>query len=311
MSGAKSAVIDKSNPGPLKLRLPASSANLGPGFDAAALAMSLYLEIDAAVAAEFSIDASGRNAEQCRKLDDNLILDTYRDVLGRYGRAVTPLAITMRNGIPLGMGCGSSAAGILAGVALAAHFGGLQWGHAQILDEACRIEGHPDNVAACWLGGMTVSTMVDGKCVAASVTPPEDWGLVLVLPNAPLSTKKARALLPEQYSRADTVFNVQRMALLTAAFAQGRGDLLALAMQDRMHQPYRAPLCSLLGALEPLAGSDGILGVALSGAGPSVLLVVEKSCDSDVILNAVKGAIGNESAEIVQCVPERYAAMME
>jgi len=301
--------VSASDVGSLKLKLPATSANLGPGFDAAGLAISLYLEIDVLVATEFSIDASGRDAALCARLKNNLILDTYRDVLARHGQPVTPLAITMRNGIPLGMGCGSSAAGILAGIALAAHFGRLNWGREEILDEACRIEGHPDNVAPCWLGGMVVSAMQEGKCAAVSIAPPSGWGLILVLPDEPLSTKKARALLPEQYSRADAVFNVQRVALLTAAFAAGRGDLLAMAMQDKIHQPYRTAVCPLLDALTPLAGKHGILGVALSGAGPSVLMVVDLAADKGQIVDIIQQK-SPQNIEIVQCLTEANPAQV-
>jgi homoserine kinase len=174
------------------------------------------------------------------------------------------------------MGCGSSASALLAGILLANHFGNLNWTAQQILEEACRREGHPDNVAACYLGGMTVSSITKNGLVTATFGQDLNWSLLLALPSASLSTKKARALLPAHYSREDAVANIQATALLVAAFAQGRGDLLRTAMQDRLHQPYRAKACPLLPLLLPLAditGNPSILGVALSGAGPSVLLI--------------------------------------
>ncbi len=119
------------------MRLPATSANLGPGFDAFAVALDLYLEIDAEAAAEFSIAATGRDRERCSRLENNLILETYKSLLESNGRPVVPLVIRMTNGIPLGMGCGSSAAGRLAGIVLAAHFGQLDWSSERILEEAC------------------------------------------------------------------------------------------------------------------------------------------------------------------------------
>ncbi len=256
----------------LRLRLPATSANLGPGFDSLALALDLYLEIEAVAASDFFIAASGRNSGLCAEIADNLLIATYRAIAGADAR---PLAIIMRNGIPLGMGCGSSAATRLAGVALAAHFHGLGWDRPRILDEATRLEGHPDNTAACWLGGMTASCSVEGRVEAVSVPPPAQWKAVVVCPERPLATSTSRAVLPDQYSRADAVANVQRAAMLTAAFALGRGDLLQTATADRMHQPYRERACPLLPRLLPLAGSAGILSVTLSGAGPSVLLLVE------------------------------------
>src|SRR5271157_4108343 len=155
------------------LRLPATSANLGPGFDTAAVALDFYLEIEAEPAEEFSIAATGRDADRCARLEDNLILDLYRKLLRENGRPVVPLAIQMRNQIPLGMGCGSSAAGRLAGIALAVHFGALGWGSERILQEASTLEGHPDNAAACWLGGFVAAASDHGRLHVARVTPPE------------------------------------------------------------------------------------------------------------------------------------------
>lgn len=255
--------------------MPATSANLGPGFDAAGLALSMRLTIEAQVGPGFQIEATGRDAGLCAALENNLIFNTYREVLGRAGAAVVPLHLKLHNEIPLGMGCGSSAAALLAGVALADHFGDLKWTDAAIVAEASRIEGHPDNVTACWYGGFTVSAPV-GEAVEvatfADLATTGGWEMLLAVQPTSLATKKARALLPDSYSKADTIFNVQRAALLVAAFAQGRLELLATAMQDRMHQPYRAEACPLLKTLLPLMQEPEIAGVALSGAGPSVLL---------------------------------------
>jgi homoserine kinase len=256
----------------LRIALPATSANLGPGFDAAGLALSMHLTIEAHSAAAFEVRATGRDAALCAALENNLILDTYRDVLARAGVAVQPVHLTLHNEIPLGMGCGSSAAALLAGVALADHFGRLKLADADVVAEASRREGHPDNVAACWYGGFTVSAEDNGRIEAATFPGDPTWEMLLAVPAASLATKKARALLPESYSKADAIFNVQRASLLVAAFAQGRLDLLATAMQDRMHQPFRADACPLLKTLLPLAAEPEIAGVALSGAGPSVLL---------------------------------------
>lgn len=278
---------------PLHLRLPATSANLGPGFDAVGLAMALYLTIDATAAEEFRIDATGRNADLCANLENNLILTTYMDVLAVRGILAPALHLRLHNEIPLGMGCGSSASALLAGILLANHFGKLNWTAREILEEACRREGHPDNVAACYLGGMTISSITKTGLVTATCGQDLNWSLLVALPSASLSTKKARALLPAHYSREDAVANIQATALLVAAFSQGRGELLRTAMQDRMHQPYRAKACPLLPLLVPLTeigGGSAILGVALSGAGPSVLLIVANPAPAldDVIRQAAK-----------------------
>jgi homoserine kinase len=260
----------------LQLRLPATSANLGPAFDAAAIALDLYLKLDARPAADFSIIASGRDRDICEALEDHLILNTYREVLCAQGRKVTPLSLRIENDIPIGKGCGSSAAARLAGIAVANHFGRLRWNDAQIIGEASRREHHPDNASACWIGGLTIARMsAEGEVQAVGIRPKGKWPLLLVVPPEALSTELARNVLPAHYSRADAVVNVQNCMLLLAAFTQGRHDLLSVALEDRIHQPYRSRLCPLLPALQPLTGKGGILGVALSGAGPSVLIFLD------------------------------------
>ena len=275
----------------VRLKLPATSANLGPGFDALGLAMELYLEVEAAVAAEFSIVAEGRDAALVGSLEGNLMVETYRD-LAPAGPA---LALRVVNGIPLGMGCGSSAAALVAGVMLANHFGDLGMSRDEVMTEASLREGHPDNVAACVLGGLTASAMNAGKVTAASFGADLPWRLVLALPPATLATSEARALLPESYSRADAVANVQATALLVAAFALGRQDLLLAGTRDRMHQPYRMAACPLLERLLPLAGKGGILSVSLSGAGPSVLMILEGTADIYIVTDAA-----GEGVELVE-----------
>jgi homoserine kinase len=277
----------------IKLRLPATSANLGSGFDTAAVALDFYLEIEAEAGEEFSILASGLDAERCARLEDNLILEIYKKLLTSNGRAVVPLKIRMVNDIPLGMGCGSSAAGRLAAIALANHFGQLGWTSEQILEEACALEGHPDNAVACWLGGFVVAASEGRKVHVARVIPPADWRVILVLATEPLATSSARAVLPDSYSRADAVANIQAASLLGLAFAQGRGDLLRIAMTDRIHQPYRAEICPLLPRLLPLAGSDGILAAALSGAGPAVLVIVESEASLETASAAIEAAVAD------------------
>ncbi len=260
----------------MQLVLPATSANLGPAFDAAALAFGLFLRVRARAAVGFSLVTRGRDAETCGCLENHLIVTTYQEVLQAERKPVQPLALRIDNQIPIGKGCGSSAAARLAGIALAVHFGGLSWNDSRIIGEAARREHHPDNAAACWMGGLAVARRFDdARAQVAPIKPKGKWPLLLAVPEESLSTEQARRVLPAHYSRADAVTNVQNSMLLLAAFVQGRGDLLASALEDRLHQPYRAPLCPLLPALQKLAGKSGILGVALSGAGPSVLLFLE------------------------------------
>ncbi len=292
-----------------RMRLPATSANLGSGFDAAAIALDFFLEIEAETAEEFSIIATGHDSDLCSRLENNLILDIYSRVLTENGRTVSPLAIRMQNDIPLGMGCGSSAAGRLAAIAMAVHFGELDWPPDRILEEACALEGHPDNAAACWLGGF-VAAANEGRAVrVARVSPPRNWRAIVVLPSESLATSKARAVLPASYTSADVVANIQAVSMLGLAFAQGRGDLLRVAMQDRIHQPYRAQMCPLLPSLLPLAGTSGILGVSLSGAGPAVLVIVEGEVEIDGASKAILGVMQNQCApELLRCEFEENGA---
>jgi homoserine kinase len=220
--------------------------------------------------------ATGRDQDICGNLQEHLILNTYREVLQAADRKITPLAIRIDNDIPIGKGCGSSAAARLAGIAMAAHFGNLRWSDPQIVGEASRREHHPDNASACWMGGLTVARMSgEAEAQVASIRPKGKWPLLLAVPEQSLSTEEARRVLPAQYSRADAITNVQNSMLLLAALTQGRPDFLAAALEDRIHQPYRAALCPLLPCLQELKGKDGVLGAVLSGAGPSVLMFID------------------------------------
>jgi homoserine kinase len=286
----------------IALALPATSANLGPAFDAAALAFQLYLKVEARLAEEFTIAVSGRDDDVCGRLENHLILTTYREVLERAGKTALPLAVKIRNEIPIGKGCGSSAAARLAGIALAVHFGKLGWSDQRIVGEASAREHHPDNAAACWMGGVVVARMSsDAEAEVIKIKPKGGWPLLLAVPPDPLSTEEARRVLPTQYSREDAVVNVQNSMMLLAALTQGRRDSLATALRDRLHQPYRAALCPLLPALQACVGKDGIRGVALSGAGPSVLVFLDPKIPATRSLAAARACLKGSglSAELL------------
>jgi len=258
-------------PPPFAITLPATSANLGPAFDSAAIALRLHLRIRAVAAPEFRIHAAGRDSEICGRLDPNLVLETYRDVLESYGRKPVPLALTIRNDMPIGKGTGSSAAARLAAISMAVHFGGLKWNDDRVLAEAARRERHVDNVAACWLGG--VALVYPGG--ALRLRTHVKWPLLLAVTPHPLLTEHSRAVLPDCYPRADAVANVQHAMLLSAALVEGSSTLLRYALRDHFHEPYRGPLCPLLAPLRALSSEKGVLGAVLSGAGPSVLMVLD------------------------------------
>jgi homoserine kinase len=259
-----------------RVRVPASSANLGPGFDALGLGLDLYLECRFRTAAALTIRAAGRDAHTISPGPDNLIWQTALRVAADAGKTMPAIELEIANDIPIGKGLGSSAAALTAGVVIASEVLGLNWEQDRVLDEAARIEGHPDNVAACVLGAIVASAIdSEGKARAVRLDLNPHYGVAVVVPDYVLSTSKAREVLPTTYSRADAVFNVQRSALLIVALATGATSAFPTALEDRMHQPYRFPLVPGLDEISKLR-AQGLLGCALSGAGPSILVFHER-----------------------------------
>jgi homoserine kinase len=210
----------------------------------------------------------------------------------------------VHNDIPLGKGLGSSAAALTAGVVIAEQLLGLHWKKGRVLDEAAKIEGHPDNVAACVLGSI-VTSAIDSGGVARAVRLElhERYDVAVVVPDFVLPTSKARSVLPDCYSKQDAIFNVQRAALLVAALATGATSAFPTALEDRMHQPYRA--CLVPGLEEALKlRAPGLLGCALSGAGPSIVVFFERGFEEVCDLVCQIFALHNSHAEVI---PARIA----
>lgn len=262
------------------VRVPASSANLGPGFDALGLALGVYLTCRFRRSDTLAIRTSGRDAAQIPAGPDNLIWQTTVAVGKSLGMPVPPIELEIVNDIPIGKGMGSSAAALTAGVVIADHLLDLNWKPLRILDEAARLEGHPDNVAPCTLGSI-VASAIDSGGVTRSIRLdlPKRFGIAVVVPDFDLPTSLARSVLPDSYSRADAVFNVQRASLLIAALATGSIWAFPAALEDRFHQPYRAPLVPGLEEILKLR-APGLLGCVLSGAGPSILVFYEQGSES-------------------------------
>ena len=259
-----------------RLRVPASSANLGPGFDALALALGIYLECRFRPAKKLAIRLSGRDAAMISDQADNLIWQTAAGIARDLGLAMPPIELEIENGIPLGKGLGSSAAALTAGVVIADAVLNLRWPPRRVLDEAARIEGHPDNVAACVHGAIVASATDSlGMTHAVRMDLHPRYAIAIVVPDFLLPTVDARRVLPDSYTRADTIFNVQRSALLITALATGETDAFPTALEDRLHQPYRASLVPGLEEIIKLR-AKGLLGCALSGAGPSILVFYER-----------------------------------
>jgi len=262
------------------VRVPASSANLGPGFDALGMALGVYLTCRFRQSESLAIRAEGRDAEGIPTGPENLIWQTAVAVAESLALEMPPIELEIRNDIPLGKGMGSSAAALTAGVVIADRLLELGWKPLRILDEAARLEGHPDNVAACTLGSIVASAIDSGGVArAVRLELPQRFGVAIVVPDFDLPTVKARAVLPASYSREDAVFNVQRAALLMAALASGANWAFPAALEDRFHQPYRVPLVPGLDEILALR-APGLLGCVLSGAGPSILVFYERGYEA-------------------------------
>jgi homoserine kinase len=261
------------------VRVPASSANLGPGFDALGLALDLHLTCRFRPSATLAIQVCGRDAELISPGPDNLIWQTALRVASDTALEMPPTELEIANDIPIGNGLGSSAAALTAGVVIASEVLHLEWDAERVLHEAAHIEGHPDNVAACVLGGI-VASAIDSEGIARAVRMElhEHYGVAVVVPDFLLPTVEARRVLPESYSRYDTIFNVQRSALLIAALTRGVTDAFPAALEDRLHQPYRFSLVPGLEEMTRLR-APGLLGCALSGAGPSILVFHERNSE--------------------------------
>ncbi len=256
----------------LRVRVPASSANLGPGFDTFALALPLLAEFELRPAKTWSVTVEG-DGQGIPPDDENLFVVSARAVAKALGRELVAQHVTQRSAIPIARGLGSSAAAIVGGAVAANTLLGEPFDRRTLLRIASEVEGHADNVAAALYGAFTVALPDDGGPFATRLVFPRTWRVCLLIPGRPLSTEQARAVLPAQVSRDDAVFNVAHGAALIAAVMRADGALLALAMVDRLHQAARTKLVPALGEIITAAREAGAFGAALSGAGPSVLAV--------------------------------------
>lgn len=257
------------------VRVPASTSNLGPGFDALGLALGLQTSISAEPAEAAELRIWGEGAALLPRGADNLILRRMRQMAELLGRELPPLRIEVESGIPLERGLGASGAASLCGLLAADALldGGLD--QQAMLELAVRLEGHPDNVTPSLLGGCTVSA-IDGQRVVALRVPWDNrLRIALCVPELAMQTAAARALLPPSYSRADAAYNIQRTGLLVAALATQSYHALRTAVEDRLHQSYRAAMFPALPNLIAAAHEAGAYGAFLSGAGSTVAAIAE------------------------------------
>jgi len=273
----------------VRVRVPASSANLGPGFDALALALALHNEIEIEESDRVVVRVQGEGQGRLDTGADNVVARAVRMAFEVVGRSFSGAAIDCVNRIPLSRGLGSSAAAWVGGLVGANALLGSPLDQDALLTLAARAEGHPDNVAAALLGGLAVSCSTDSGVVAVPLPVPDGLGWVALVPDVESATSEARAVLPDSVSRADAVFNVQCVSLLLASLATARLELLASAMRDRLHQPYRLRLFPWMSAVERAASEAGALACALSGAGSAMLAVVRGS--PDAVARGMEGAL--------------------
>ena len=267
-----------------EIRVPASTSNLGPGFDCFGLALKLYLTVRATVPDSNEpcrVTTTGaKENEALPRNAANLICRAMSFAARREGVSLPPVELSAHNEIPLASGLGSSAAAIVAGIKLSSLLTGHELSDQKIQDYATEFEGHPDNVTASLYGGFTISSVGANRTVVSAKF---DWPAhirgVVVSPHTQLPTHVARAALARTVTRASAVHNLQRTALFTAAIAQQRYDLLSEAMRDQLHQPQRESLVPGLAEALALPSMPGLLGVALSGAGPSILALSTVNTD--------------------------------
>jgi len=258
----------------VKVTIPASTANLGPGFDALGMAFQLYSVVEMAISEETTIELVGKELQGTPADKSNLLYQVAVGLFQEAGLSVPELFIRAASDAPLTRGLGSSAAAIVGALVAANQLAGEPFTRDQLFAKASQMEGHPDNVGASMFGGIVVATMPDQEGAAVpyvKLPVPQGLQTLVVIPEFPLSTEKARKVLPQVYSKQDVVYNVGHSSLLVAALAQGRLDLMGQAMADRLHQPYRAELVPGLKDILDQATQHGAAGAALSGAGPTIL----------------------------------------
>lgn len=265
----------------LKVKVPATTANVGPGFDSLGMAISLYNEIQVEEIQEgLEIEVDGINKDLIDLNENNLVYKSMMKTFEKIGKTPKGLRIKQYNEIPVSRGMGSSAASIVGGIVAANGLYGSPLSKEELLNLAVEIEGHPDNVAPALFGGLVVSNQEGDKTHYVKAPIHEDLNFLAGIPDFVLSTKESRNALPKTISFSDAVFNVGKSSLLVAALFSGELDKLKVALQDRLHQPYRMKLNPLLEKFFIKAEKSDVKNIFLSGAGPTVMMLTGNK-DSD------------------------------
>lgn len=263
----------------VKVKIPATSANLGPGFDCLGLALNLYNRLEVHTDDKLRIETEGDGAQLIPTDASNLTYQAMKRAYEAVGRECPGFFIRQISAIPFSKGLGSSASAIVGGLVAANALMGSPLDKHDLLKIACAIEGHPDNVTPCLFGGLTATVMDGTEIHFARTLPDERFCYAAMVPDFELPTKSARKALPDSYSKADTVQNVGRAVLMYAALEQGMSTALRTASRDKIHQPYRKPLIPAWDDVTASATDSGALAVCLSGAGPTIMAIFERQDD--------------------------------
>jgi len=275
----------------IKIRVPATTANLGCGFDCFGLALKKYLFLEIEEAKEdLMIQSRGEGAAQFEKGENNLIWKAFMLVLKKYGkgRDVKGIRIKTLNQIPVTRGLGSSASAIIGGIIAASRLYNLKLSNEEILKAALSLEGHMDNIVPALMGGFTLAYSTENKPVKwLKIKFPNDLRVVVAIPDFHLSTEKMRSVLPDKLPLSDAIFNLSRSALLVKSLQESRWELLAEAMEDKIHQPYRATYIPGLKEMFSQVKNTGYAGIALSGSGPTVISLTKRGTEN--IISQIMG----------------------
>mgnify|MGYP000725346889 CR=1 FL=1 len=261
---------------PIVVRVPASTTNLGPGFDALGLALALHNRIEIDFAETPTVTVVGEGAGRLPADPSNLAYRVAADLCEAAGRPRPTLALRLHNAVPVRRGLGSSSTAIVGALVAANALLGEPFSREELLRRAVAIEGHPDNVTPTLLGGFQVVTMIGDRPVHVRLPFPPELTAVVAIPDREIETEHARAVLPPTVPSDDAVFNVGRVALLLAALAARRWEWLGAAMEDRLHQPYRAPLLPGFAEAIAAARAAGADGACLSGSGSALLALTRR-----------------------------------
>lgn len=282
----------------ITIRVPATSANLGPGFDCLGLAVSLHLEVKLSLATTDNFIYSGYG--HIENTPNNLIHQGFRMAYHKLGKVAPKVNLEVHNPIPLARGLGSSSAALVAGIALADNLLEYQLGRDEVFQLSAELEGHPDNVAPAIYGGFTVSALQNnGHYLSQCLAIPKNWQFIFAVPDFELLTSESRAVLPEEYKRADIVFTSSRTALWTTAVALNKPELLKVASQDRLHEPYREPLIAGIQACREALREARAVAYYLSGAGPTLAALSLDTPTTERCKEAMQSFIGSKGEVLV------------